>query len=286
MSGVGDGLRARGVVLEDGGAGRPSVRGTTSRARRISRSAKSEEAALILVEGVGTQEEDSSVLFCLFLGTIFTTTVGIIYAIKSHSLGIVTEVTSEAVDMIGYALNLYCMKLCVGKSLAYKERMEFRTAVLSTGLLVLAAVRIGLMCYAQIKCSGDINFSGGSDIACALVQDRPKPWMVIGVSFFMLSSYVPVLVLFAMGKGDIGSYDPQEDVNKASALLHAKCDIATQVSFICAAVAMLNFPAQSVEIDASASAIVMLFLITASAQMWYEYMKPPLGDEPAQTACA
>jgi len=242
-------------------------------ARRVSRKRRSRnedgEQDLLLMEGAATQE-DPTLLWVLFLSCIWTTTGGLIYAFSTGSMGIVTEVTSESIDMISYGINLCCVYMCKGESLMYKEKKEFQCGMISTVLLMVCALRILVVCIAQIVCASDKGSADGH-IACALVQERPSGAALIGMSFFMLSSYVPLAFYVFLGKGDTESFDAKEDVNKASALLHVQTDVLQQITFIIAGMIMAHYPETSVEIDSTASMLVVFMLCGLTAKMWHKY---------------
>lgn len=225
----------------------------------------------------GAYESDTDFMFMWSILSIsgFMTILGIIYAIRSNSLAIVVEATSEFIDTISFGLNLWCMYVCRGKDIEYQETIESRTALMSTGLLLLGGLRIGVQSYYQISCAADVdyNMEDAADMPCGLMQGRPHPKMVIMVACIMLAGYVPpFLVLYFRGV-DLSRFKPEENINKASALLHCAFDVLLQILLIIASCYMLGYPAHSVEIDAGISIVLLAIMLALSASMWIAYHK-------------
>jgi len=260
--------------------------------KKIYGSLRRDSEAVLNAEGVG-QTEDNTFIWLLLVMSGLMTVVGVIYAIRANSMAVVVEATAEFLDCIAYSLNLYCLHLCRGKPMEFKEKMEKRTAVGSTILLLICGVRIGMQAYSQVMCSGDLDLNPNdpADVPCALIQGRPKPAMVLFTAFLMLLSYVPPLVYFHRKGGSLNSYHPSEDINKASAVLHVAFDVVLQFSVIFASLVMIFNKSTTVEIDAVCSIFVTLMMIFMTGWMWYKYLdkastasdeiESPSGESPS-----
>lgn len=240
--------------------------------------------AVLNAEGVGNQqEEDSTFIWLLLMMSGIMTVVGVIYAIRANSMAVVVEATAEFLDAVSYSLNLYCMYLCRGKPMDYKEKLEKRTAIGSTIILLICGVRIAMQAYSQVVCSGDVDFNANdpADVPCALMQGRPKTSMVLITAGLMVLSYVPPIVYFLSrgGWATLNSYHPSENINKASAILHLAFDVVLQIAVIIASVIMLFNASVTVEIDAICSCFVLLMMLAMTGWMWYSYLKKAGTEE-------
>lgn len=247
-----------------------SRRGSRKYASRR-RSSQTERQALLLAEGAGDQtSDDQTVLWLLAIMSFLMTVLAVIYAFKANSMAIVVEATAEFVDFISYSLNLWCVYICRGKSLEYQEKMEKRTAIVSTVLLLFGGVRIALQSYAQVVCSMDIdvNKSDPNDHPCGLMMGTPHPRMVIFTATTMLLSYIPPFVVAYLQGANLNSYRPDENINKASALLHCLFDAVLQVTLLFASCIMLVYPAVAVEIDATTSCLLLVVMVAMTTYMW------------------
>lgn len=235
-------------------------------------SLRRDSEAVLRAEGVAPNE-DTTLLWILLLMSSLMTVVGVIYAVYANSMAVVVEATAEFLDVISYSLNLYCVYLTRGKPMEYKENLEKRTAIGSTTLLILCAVRIGLSAYSEMACASDVDFNLGdpSDVPCALMQGRPKPKMVMITASVMLLAYIPPVWYVMTKGGSMNSYHPSEDINKASALLHVAFDMTLQVTVLLSSLVMVLNASVSVEIDAWASIFVIVMMLVMTGWMWYVY---------------
>jgi Co/Zn/Cd efflux system component len=218
-------------------------------------------------------DPDDYFLISLTSFSVVTTILVLVVAAKSHTTAMYVEALNETVDLISYALNLWCSWWTKGKSMHLKERVEFRVALATTILLFGVAVRIGIESWHEYKCAEDIDFNefNPSDAPCALSQDRPEPQTLIQIGVIMLCSYVPSLVILCACSGGISSYSPDENINKASALLHIIFDIVTQLSIVISGRLMMQSKLHAIEVDAWASFSIVVFLFIGSLAMWCRY---------------
>lgn len=233
-------------------------------------------------------ETDLMFLWTVLCMSGLMTILAIIYAIKSNSMAIVVEATSEFIDTVSFALNLWCIYLCRGKPMKYQETMETRTAILSTILLLMGGIRIGVQSYYQVKCARDLEFNveDAEDIPCGLIQGRPHPTMVIMVGCIMLLCYIPPFLVLYLRGVDFTRFRPEENINKASALLHCVFDVLLQCLLIIASCFMIAYPAQSVEIDAGISVFLLCTMLGLCGYMWSSYHSTDSHIPPAVTVTA
>jgi Co/Zn/Cd efflux system component len=237
-----------------------------------------EQEQLLLIEGAGDQTADddqTTLLWGLAIMSFLMTILAIIYAYKANSIAIVVEGTAEFIDWISYSLSLWCVYACRGKTFEEQERMEKKTAIVSTILLGLGGVRIAWQSYEQVACSMDIDFNAKDkdDVPCAFQMGRPHALMVIFTASIMLISYIPpFLVVYLQGTG-LASFRPDENINKASALLHCAFDGVLQVSFIIASCIMLQLPDKAVIIDATTSVLMLIVMVWMTTYMWVMYFR-------------
>merc|ERR1719335_1844266 len=102
-----------------------------------------------------------------------------------------------------------------------KDRWEFRVACVSTLLLFLAVGRICYQSIQNIRCADDIDYDPKKpgDRPCAFSQQTPDPDVVLHLATIFLLFYIPpIAVLLIVGSG-LGSFQPDENINKASVML-------------------------------------------------------------------
>lgn len=244
--------------------------------RRFSNQGDQEE--VLLVEGAGdqtTDDDQTTLLWWLLIMSFLMTILAVIYAFKANSIAVVVEGTAEFIDFISYSLNLYCVYACRGKSAEHQERMEKKTAIVSTALLGLGGVRIAWQSYEQVRCSMDIDFNAAdqTDAPCAFQMGRPHALMVIFTATVMLLSYIPPFVVVVLQGASLASYRPDENINKASAVLHCAFDAVLQVSLIIGSCIMLSFPDKAIIIDASTSCLMLIVMVLMTTYMWVMYLR-------------
>jgi Co/Zn/Cd efflux system component len=249
----------------------PSKKPYGERRRRRS----SEPDPVLLAEGAGEKSlEDDNFMILLAVMSFLMTVVAVIYAVKANSMAVVVEATAEFVDTVSYSLNILCAWYTRKRSVREASRVEFWTAVASTGLLLLCGIRIGVQSYEQVVCSKDLDFDPNdvNDVPCGLLQGRPHPQMVIITASILLVSYIPpFMYLFLKGGIDLESFRPDENINKASAMLHICFDVVLQISLLIASLIMIYWPVNSIMIDATTSVLMMIVMISMTSAMWILY---------------
>lgn len=241
-------------------------------ARRKYGSSRIMDAGLLRV-GEPVFEPDDYVLVSLTGFGVVTTIMAVILAANSHTTALIVEAMGEAVDLISYGLNLWCSWWTRGKGMKLKERVEFRVALTTTILLFLMALRIAYQSLQAMICSKDIEFNEDSDkdVPCALTQLRPEPARVIQIGLILLASYIPSVVIFFVYSGGGDAFSPDENINKASAMLHLAFDVVVQITLVVTALIMEHAKLQAVEIDSWSSLGICVFLLIGSAIMWCRY---------------
>lgn len=235
----------------------------------------SEPDPVLLAEGAGEAKmDDDTFMYLLAVMSFLMTVVAVIYAVKANSMAVVVEATAEFMDTVSYSLNILCAWYTRKRSVSEASKVEFWTAVASTGLLLLCGIRIAVQSYEQVACSKDLDFDPNdvNDVPCGLLQGRPHPTMVIITASILLVSYIPPFVyLYLKGGIDLESFRPDENINKASAMLHICFDVVLQISLLIASLIMIYRPMNSIMIDATTSILMLIVMISMTSAMWILY---------------
>lgn len=228
-------------------------------------------------------ERNGNLILVLLLGcTCLTATVsGTLFYSQGHATAIVVAVWSDVIDIIAYLLSLACSLWNRYGDAIDRESVDVAVGAVSTGLLGATGVKIVVMAYWSVRCDYDTSYSSAvaGDVPCAFLEERPRPRLVLLTALVMLCPYVPLAGLALCKPGILAGYSPKENINKASALLHAVSGCAEQFVVALAALLMLVMPDKSVEVDAGASCLVVSILVGFSVLMWQKY----LGSEKRAT---
>lgn len=234
--------------------------------------------------GPPLMDPDEWFLITITICTYITSFIAIGYAVRSQMAEVTVEALSESVDAISYSMNLWCAIYTRGMTMKMKDKYEFRVACVTTLLLFAAVGRICYQSVKNIRCSNDVDFDphNPGDRPCAFSQQTPDPELVMKLALIFLLFYIPPILVFVfVGKG-LSGFRPDENINKASVLLHMFFDMSVQVVFIIAAVWMMEEKSDAVRIDARVSLFLAVLLLAGSVWMWWKYAKAShvFEDEP------
>jgi Co/Zn/Cd efflux system component len=269
-----DGMAARDGGIESEtlslieGAGKEKYSARSHRAAQV----RAEMEAAGEAANLGSGE---ALLLSLIFQSSFMTTVGVILAMRAESTAVLTEVVSTVGDLLAYLASLFTVWYVRGRDMEFRDKMELRTAIFSTVLLGVAAIKIATIIFFQLRCAHDNEYHF-HHIPCAYLQARPNPNLMVNYELFCAASYIPVVVV-AMKYTRMDYYSPEANISHASAVLHAIVDATSIVILLVSAALMTVWTSDSVIIDAVASFVVLVVIGVSSALMWkryYQSMEP------------
>lgn len=254
------------------------------------RQSREQEEKLSLIEGAGNsgygtddekvlprkEKNDQHLIVALFVTSILICLGSIVVAFHANSMMARMEVVSTLGDSFAYGASLFAIYYVRGKDEALRAKIEFRTAVFSTLLLVCLGLKIAVMCYVQMRCAQDDEYHF-HHIPCAYLQARPNAKWVLWMELGSLAMYGPAWYVGCFWT-DMKDYSPGANINYASALLHAVVDVLSVVILAGSAGIMMAYPSADQYIDAVASLLVLLMLGGTSTLMWHHYFQRVRGE--------